>query len=345
MPTAVVSALKFGGSLGSGHFSTVYEADHMIHGPVAVKVYERLDGESDEKWFQRRDELLVEGRRLKKSQHDRVVKVYDISHDAYNDKVYLVLELCPGGTLEDRCKTGPLSLLDTRNFVNDVTLGLDCIHARNFIHRDIKPANLLIGADGRAKIGDFGLVTDRIVLGYGSMRGYSDHIAIEVWTGCKTSIRSDVWALGMTVYRLLHGQMFYKSLEKPRRQVPAGNYAQHLPWLPHVPRPWRAFVRKCMHDDPNRRYQNAQQVLSGLSTLPVTPIWSCDYSPKLTTWTRRRGSRIDTVIHEVRSPRKHYWEAISRPENGVGRNRRLAGSDGEVGRLKALRALEDFLLG
>lgn len=342
MPRTVVSALKIGSKLGSGQFGTVFDGQHPIHGDVAIKVLERLPSESDAEWGQRKDGLLAEGQRLKDAEHDRVVRVFSISHDATEDKIYLVLHLCTGGSLERRYSQGPLPLLAVRNWCTDVALGLECVHLRGLLHRDIKPGNILIDADGRAKLGDFGLVTDQLILGYGSLAGYSDHVAMEVWSDRRTSIKSDIWALGMTVYRILHGQHFYDELDPPRDQVILGNYAQRLQWLPHIPKAWRSFVRKCMNDDPALRYQNCQQVLGALSRLPVTPEWECEYTTGEIKWKRELRNRLQIVTHKIHSARRHEWEAVSYPASSSGRSRRLAGSEGVVSRSDAVKGLETF---
>lgn len=340
MPRTVISALRIESELGSGQFGRVFKGQHPIHGDVAIKVLERLSTESDTEWDARKDGLLAEGQRLKDAEHDRVVRVYSISHDAIDDKIYLVLHLCTGGSLERLYNNGPLSLLAIRNWCTDVALGLECVHSRGLLHRDIKPANILIDDAGRAKLGDFGLVTDQLILGYGSLAGYSDHVAIEVWSDRRTSIKSDIWAIGMTVYRLLHGKKFYQELDPPKTKVPEGNYAQRLSWLPHVPKAWRSFIRKCMNDDPAQRYQNCQQVLGALSKLPVTPQWECKYNIGNTEWKRERNGRIHVVKHTVHSPRRHEWEALSHPKTATGRSRRLADSSGVVSKTDALRGLE-----
>lgn len=342
MPRAVVSALKIGEPIGSGHFGTMHVGEHPIHGKVAIKVLERLPGESDQEWGRRKEGLLYEGQRLKDAEHDRMVRVFDISHDAKADKIYLVLEYCQHGSLEVLYSKGPIELSKLRDLITDVTLGLVCIHSRNLLHRDIKPANILIGNDYRAKLGDFGLVTDRLILGYGSMQGYLDHIAPEVWEEKRTSVRSDIWALGMTIYRLLHGQVYYDKLDPPREKVVQGSYANSLTWLSHIPKAWRSFIKKCMRDDPSKRYQNAQQVLTAISALPIDGGWLCEYKPTKTIWRRQRGKRLNIVTHTVHSPRKHEWYAISIPASGEGRKMCLGKSNGIISKRSVMHELEEF---
>lgn len=340
----VVSAIKFGPHLGSGHFGSVFECEHHIHGKIAVKVMEKAEQESDESWQQRKNDLLAEGINLKTAEHDRVVKVLDLTHDLTEDKIYLSLELC-SGSLGQVYVSGPIPISTLRGYLADTASGLSCVHSREIIHRDIKPANLLIGLDGRVKIGDFGLVTDRLVLGYGSMAGYSDHIAYEVWNNRLTSKKSDIWALGMTAYRLLHGHQFYRLGPLPRHEVRMGEFAKRLQWLPHVPKQWRAFIRKCMHDDPRSRYQTIYEVSAAISQLPIKPDWICKFSPLGSRWERYQNDRKIVVSHTIISPRNQNWHAVSHPIGAIGRCRTLAISTGVTSKKQIQHELEEFLGG
>lgn len=343
MHTPVTSGLQLGPRLGKGHFAAVHAGQHPVHGPVAVKVMEREPSETVAEWTQRRDGLLAEGRHLKSAEHDRVVRVFDVTYDATADRVFLVLELCPNGSLQDAFEAGPSQLERVRDHITDAALGLDAVHARNLLHRDIKPANILLAANRRAKLGDFGLVTDNIVLGYASAAGYSDHLAYEVWHNGITSIKTDIWALGMTAYRLIHGEVFYQHLLQPPRHVVAnGGFALSLPWLAHVPADWQRFIRKCMHDDSALRHQNAPQVLQALARLPVSAGWICSFDPRETSWVRETRDRRIEVVHRILSPRKHTWEAVSHPQNPGGRSKRLAGSTGSVPAKEAHSGLRAF---
>jgi len=337
-----ISALRLGPEIGIGNFSIVHECMHPVQGKIAVKVMEKKSHESDADWHQRKMDLLAEAQHLKTAEHDRVVRVYDIAHDANEDRIYLSLELCKC-SLGDLYEQGPMDIASLRTYLNDTTSGLCCVHSKEILHRDLKPMNILIGNDGRAKLGDFGLITDRLVLGYGSMAGYSDHIAYEVWQNGQTSKKSDIWALGMTAYRLLLGKDLYESLPLPRDEVKHGGYAARLKWLPHIPKAWRSFIRRCLADDPHRRFQTAESVQTAITQLPIEPNWTCHFSPKLTSWTRLKGDRKIEVTHKVHSPRKHEWIAISSPIDAKGRNYKLAGSNGIMSRVNVVRELETFL--
>ncbi|HSU13378.1 serine/threonine-protein kinase [Longimicrobium sp.] len=344
MPTVTVSSLHLEHQLGKGFFGAVFRAQHPLHGTVAVKVMSRAPTEDDTQWAARRDGLLAEGQHLKSAEDNRVVRVLDVVHDALADRVYLILELCPGGSLQSLYEVGPQPLGVVRDLITDAALGLQCIHARDMLHRDIKPANILIGPDGRGKLGDFGLVTDELVLGYASAAGYNDHLAYEVWHTGLTSVRSDIWALGMTAFRMLHGELFYLSkVEPPRYDIAKGRFAASLAWLEHIPAEWQRFIRKCLHDNEESRYQSAHQVLQALAALPVEPSWTCMYTPGTTTWIREKNSRRIEVVRSVLSNRQHQWTATSYPLGGSGRARTLDSSAGAVAAKEASSGLRKFL--
>ena len=232
-----------------------------------------------------------------------------------NGVVHLVAEFCDGGSLDSVYQKGPMPLLKVRKVITDICRGLDCIHSHQMIHRDIKPANIL-SHDGTYKIGDFGLVSDRLILGYGSVDGYISHLAPEVFgTPGVTSAKTDVWALGMTVYRLLHGHGFYQDAfglitsADMQARISNGGFSHKLPWLPHIPDAWRKFVRKAMHDDTAQRFQTAHEMSQALALLPVSPDWKCDYKFDHLVWKRTVGGRTITVEWRIHSPRKHEWAA------------------------------------
>lgn len=334
------SFLNLGAQLGSGRFGIVHDGEHPVQGKVAVKMMERLNDESDTEWQRRKTDLLCEALNLKVAEHERVVRVFDVSHDADADRIYLTLERC-AGTLGDLYEDGPIEIAKLRSYLSDAASGLCGVHSNDIIHRDIKPSNILIGYDGRAKLGDFGLVTDRLILGYGSMGGYSAHIAHEVWRSRMTSKKSDIWAFGMTAYRLLLGRSFYDSM--PANDAREEGYADHLNWLPHVPKRWRAFVKKCLRDNPRQRFQSAEAMMSAIISLPIEPSWVCSYSSSKTEWRRQKGNREIIVTYYVHSPRKHVWSAMSKPLSGGGRIRTLASLTPSLPRRQALSEIENFL--
>ncbi|HEY1092234.1 MAG TPA: serine/threonine-protein kinase [Burkholderiaceae bacterium] len=341
---AVVPPLQLLGKLGAGAFGEVYEGRDGVHGCVAVKVMSRRPTETAADWDDRKAGLLAEAQRLSAAEHRNVVRVHSLSETTCGDSIHLCMAYCPGGSLQSAYEQGPMSLDAVRKIATDVTLGLDALHARGMLHRDIKPGNILLDAQGVALLGDFGLVTDRLLLGYGSAVGYTDHIAYEVWSTFLTSPKSDIWALGMTLYRLLHGQRWYQADPAPRTTVPAGGYADKLRWLPHVPSGWRRTIRKTLNDDTSLRFQSAQQLLNALSSLDTTA-WRVQVNADFVRWELTMGDRLKVVEWSWQSPRKHRWVAWSEPLGSTGRKKTLGGCAALQGARQTIRELEEFFEG
>jgi serine/threonine-protein kinase len=340
--TDLRSNLQLFRPIGRGHFGEVWLGQDDVHGQVAVKVFTRMDGELDMDWGRRREGLLAEAQRLSRAQHANVVGVHYLVRAADGESVQMCMEFCSGGSLQTAFDRGPLPIDKVREAAMQVTLGLQSLHLRGMLHRDIKPANILVDDNGTAMLGDFGLVTDDIILGYASRVGYLDHLAIEVANGQGTSVQSDIWALGMTLYRLLHGKAWYEASPPPAARIAGGGFGRSLAWLPHVPARWRRVIRALMADDRDARPRSADQVLRLLADLPVSPVWSCTVAADAIEWRREVRDRLQVVRWVGHSPRRHEWSAVSRPL-GAGRARRLDGSGGEVSRKVAVAGLEAFL--
>ncbi|MFT0874992.1 serine/threonine protein kinase [Rhodopseudomonas palustris] len=323
----LISNLRIGPKIGNGHFGEVHLGSDDVHGPVAVKIFTKDTGETDGDWSARKNGLLAEGQRLSRAEHPNVVKVHALLESATSDAVHLVMDYCPGGCLQKKFELGPMTLAEVRRYATQVAMGLAALHARNLLHRDIKPANILLNRHGAAQLGDFGLVTDNIVLGYASQAGYSDHLAPEVINGGGTSVKTDVWALGMTLYRLIHGQEWYSRLPQPRHVVGRGGFARHLPWLPHVPKSWRTFIRTMLHDDTSSRYQSANEISGALAKLQTTPRWECSVSPHRVHWKCEQRKRRFFVTWDQTTSTLYDWKAWSEPI-GSGNKRSLGGSTG-----------------
>ncbi|WP_244088228.1 serine/threonine-protein kinase [Aeromonas caviae] len=257
------------------------------------------------------------------------------------NQVRFCMAYCSGGSLQSVYEIRPMRLLEVRKAGTEVSLGLEALHARGMLHRDIKPGNILIDAVGVAQLGDFGLVTDNLILGYGSQAGYLDHIAYEVWLGNGTSVKTDIWALGMTLFRLLHGKAWYEAVVAPRHIVKDGGFADTLQWLPHIPKAWRRVIRKMLNDDPALRYQTADQVLNALSRLP-TPNWATTVTSTVVRWEQILGTRRKVVEWTQHSPRSHEWKSWSEPYGVPGRNKLLGGSNGKVAKGQLIKQLEDY---
>lgn len=340
----LLSKLVIGQFIGAGHFGQVYEGDDPVHGRVAVKQIARKSDDDDSRWDARKDGAQQEAQNLKKAQHRNVVTVHHYCEDDAGKLILYVMEFCDGGSLAKPYETGPIAIDEMRTIATDCLSGLAHLHASGMLHRDIKPGNLLRDARGRTKLGDFGLVTDRMVQGYGSPGDYAygDHMAPEVFLGEPTSPKTDIWATGVTFYRLLNGMQWHEEHRPPADAIVKGQFADKLRWLPHVPADWRRVVRQMLRADPISRYQNVHAVEKGVASLSVTPAWTCIVNTGNVSWRRTKGTRTHHVIWERPDSKNSTWRAWSEPTNGVGKSRATGGSTKPISEKMAYSELAKF---
>ena len=211
----VVSGYRILGTLGMGGMSTVYRAVQLsMEREVALKVLDQ-QGPPDPGYTER---FLREARAAGRINHANVVTCFDVGVH-HGNRLYMALELVTGGdatVLADK-HAGRLPERLALGILRDAARGLSAIAAAGLIHRDIKPANLFIAADGSAKLGDLGLVRDTMADPGAKYRtlvgiavGTPAFMSPEQSQGAKDlDIRSDVYALGASVFALLAGRPPY----------------------------------------------------------------------------------------------------------------------------------------
>ncbi|MFL6061118.1 MAG: Stk1 family PASTA domain-containing Ser/Thr kinase [Marmoricola sp.] len=189
-----------------GGMATVYRAhDERLDRTVAVKVMH--PGMGDDPEFVARFER--EARSAARLSHHNVVAVFDQGEDA--GTLFLVMEYLPGLTLRDEIrKSAPMEPGKALALIEPVLAALAAAHDAGMIHRDVKPENVLIGADGRVKVADFGLAravnaeTQHTATG-GVLIGTVSYLSPELVVDGKADARSDVYAAGVLIYEMLTG--------------------------------------------------------------------------------------------------------------------------------------------
>ena len=142
------------GPIGRGATGEVDRAyDTVLRRPVAIK---RLIGAAS---VARRARLLREARAVAQLSHPNVVNVFDVGE--VDGASFVVMELVLGGSLRERLQRGPPPAIEEAlDWLEQMADALACAHRAGLVHRDVKPANLLLTAEGKLKIADFGIVKE-----------------------------------------------------------------------------------------------------------------------------------------------------------------------------------------
>ena len=191
--------------IAHGGMATVYLAlDTRLDRQVALKVMHAELARDDE--FVNR--FIGEAKSVARLSHQNVVAVFDQGSDG--PFLYLAMEYVPGRTLKEvlreRGQFAPAAALDIMAGVLD---GLAAAHASGIVHRDVKPENVLLTADGRLKVADFGLARAQAAAGHtraGLLIGTVAYLPPEQVTGEATGPRSDVYSAGVVLFELLTGR-------------------------------------------------------------------------------------------------------------------------------------------
>ncbi len=198
--------------LGAGAMGVVYLAqDPQIERLLAIKTVRPMEGvlASTREVEERHERLLREARTVGRLIHPNIVTLFDAGDQ--EGLLYLAFEYVEGPSLDQRLRAGePVTTAEALRIAREAAEGLAYAHARGVVHRDVKPANLLLAADGRVKISDFGIAK---VVGQateltmtGTVVGSPHYLSPEQVRGEELDGRSDLFSLGVVLYELLGGR-------------------------------------------------------------------------------------------------------------------------------------------
>jgi eukaryotic-like serine/threonine-protein kinase len=253
--------------LGSGGMSVVWRAhDDVLGRLVAVKL---LAGRYATDPSSRR-RIHDEARAVAALSHPNIAQVYDFGESVEHGECvpYVVMELVAGRTLDQCIAAGSLPPRVAFRICAEVAAALGAAHAEGLVHRDVKPANVMVTLAG-AKVVDFGI--SAAVRPPGStgpdneLLGTPAYLAPERLTGDAVEPASDVYALGVLLYKLLVGQLPW-SAETSTQMLTAQVYIEPapLPALPDVPGEVADLCRRCLDKEPASR-PTARQVAVALA--------------------------------------------------------------------------------
>jgi hypothetical protein len=305
----VVGGYELLGELGRGGMGVVYRARQIsLNRLVALKLVLASGFQSPEGRARFRAEAAV----IARLRHPNVVQVFEFCPQ--DDELYFSMELCEGGSLARRLRSGPLSPGDAATLMRSVAEGAQAAHDEGIVHRDLSPGNILLARRGGEpseaersveglrplaefipKISDFGLAKQanvdmtrsRVALGtplYMAPEQTVDARAVD--------LRADVYALGAILYECLTGRPPFQAasaldiLDQVRHREPVP-VRQHQP---SVPRDLETICLKCLSKEPSQRYATARELAEDLGRfLAGEPILARHCSPfeRLARWVQR----------------------------------------------------------
>ncbi|MCU0684391.1 MAG: protein kinase [Polyangiaceae bacterium] len=241
----------------------VYEArDKVLSRSVAIKFLLRASAEGTMR-------LLQEARALARLEHPNLCKVYEAG-EPEGKPPYIAMQLVSGRPLSE--EASELSLPEKVQVMRQVAEAMHEAHRQGVIHRDLKPANIMLGrtADGRwgATVMDFGLAYEvhrgHALTEIGQVMGTLAYMAPEQARGEVRSIdrRSDIYALGVTLYELLTGQVPFRAPTGPAllQQVFNDEPKPLRVHVPQLPVDLETITLKCLSKEPDRRYATAREL-------------------------------------------------------------------------------------
>ncbi len=255
-------------NIGTGGMSVVFEAvDLMNNRAVAVKMLKE-EMCSDLQAVKR---FINESKAVALLNHPGIVHIYDV---VISDKYkYIVMEHIKGITLKSYIeKKGPLTLQEILSWSEQILRALAHAHSKGIIHRDIKPQNILLLKNGRIKVTDFGIaklpgasnmtMSDKAI-------GTVYYISPEQASGKPIDRRSDLYSLGICMYEMATGTLPFLAESPVSVALMQVNDTPRPPReiVPDIPYGLEQIILGAMEKDPNRRFQDATQMLRHIAQL------------------------------------------------------------------------------
>lgn len=257
--------------IGSGGMADVYKAKcHKLNRIVAIKMLKKdyIDNAELVSRFQ------IEAQAAACLSHSNIVGIYDVGQS--EDYQYIVMEYVEGKTLKELIEEkGALDEKEAVAIATQIAQGLAAAHQQGIIHRDIKPQNILISSDGKAKVADFGIAR---IARFGNTielmpAGSVHYIAPEQARGGYCDERSDIYALGATMYEMVTGVVPFDG----ESAVAIAVAHMNTPVIEPVKRnesvspALNSIILKCMNKKPDDRYPSALALILDLKKAVLTP--------------------------------------------------------------------------
>ena len=261
------------GTLGYGGMGEVYRVRHAISDRIeAMKLLRAGQPASGASPNEMLDRFTREIRLLATLHHPNIAALHTAFR--HEQELVMIMECVEGEDLGRRLPAG-LKLEESLRYTRQTLEALRYAHARGIVHRDIKPSNIMITPEGEVKLLDFGLalgglapgMADQRLTTTGALVGSLHYIAPEHISGEPHDARSDIYAVGVTLYEMITGRLPIEGAN--HLQVIAG-HLQHAPTPPSqvnpkIPEALSATVLRALAKNPRERWQTAEAFLAALN--------------------------------------------------------------------------------
>ena len=250
--------------VGSGGMADVVCAEDLQLGRnVAIKLLHRRFA-ADEEFVER---FRREASSAAGLQHPHVVAVYD--RGAWDGTYYIAMEYLEGRTLKKLVQDeAPLDAPRAIDFTIQILRAARFAHKRGIIHRDLKPHNVIVDAEGRAKVTDFGIAKAGAsdMTQTGSIMGTAQYLSPEQAQGFAVSAPSDLYSVGIILYEMLTGRVPFEGDSAVAIALKQIGEAPVPPsaYNPGVPPALEAVVLRALEKDPARRFADADEFIAAL---------------------------------------------------------------------------------
>jgi serine/threonine protein kinase len=252
------------GHLGSGATSRVEKArDNVIGRIVARKTFLNGFGEGLEQQFLREAQIIGQ------LSDPCIVQLYDVGIDEQGTP-FLVMEYVAGKTLEDHLGPSTLTAQRACAWAADLAGALALAHRAGIIHGDVKPGNILVTAENKVKLGDFGIARFASqISGSGLLMGTPAYLAPEQIQGQPQDPRSDQFALGIVLYQMLTGLKPFdgSSLGAVCAQILNADPVPPSWHNPALPQALDLIIARCLAKNPKDRFASCDELASALYPL------------------------------------------------------------------------------
>ena len=260
--------------LGEGGMGKVYRAKNLrLNKTCAIKILPEHFAKQDASLIER---FVREAQAAANVEHPNVLPVHFVGKEA--DTYFIEMQYVDGGTLEGLMeKQGKLPPEVAARIIRDVAAGLGAAHAKGVIHRDIKPSNIMLTKDGQVMVVDFGLArmgqrATRLTM-TGTIMGTPLYMSPEQGQGLPADHRSDIYSLGVMLYRLLAGAPPFQA-DTPVALIHHHVYTPPpdiLTASPDCPPVLAAMVARMMAKKLEERYQSCNELWSDLEAFLAPP--------------------------------------------------------------------------